>query len=285
MMPHPIPPYETRDVEQLRQQFAVERELAQRLLSAGETRGLYSEVYDELMRRVPHHPAVAQKSDAAARSALVSLQLRLIEPFLAPTTRFLEVGGGDCSLSIELSRRLPRVIAIEAGSEILDGLDPAEVELVVTDSPPYPLPDACADLAFSSHVIEHLRPDDALLHLREIHRLLAPGGRYLCVTPNRLWGPHDVSRYFSDVPEGLHLREYTHNELLRLLKQAGFRRRRVIPRLDGIESLAGHAATRVVEGLLARAPIGFRRRGLDLLSRGRVEPFRLFEQVIVAGSK
>lgn len=272
-------------MDQLREQFAVERELAQRLLDARDTRGLYSKVYDELLQRVPHHPTASQKHDAAAQAALVALQLRLLEPFLKSHPRFLEVGSGDCALAIELSRRLPRVIAIEAGSEILEGLDAPNLEIVVTDTPPYPLPDACVDLAFSSHVIEHLRPDDALLHLVEVRRLLAPRGRYICVTPNRLWGPHDISRYFIDTPEGLHLREYTHNELLRLMKKAGFRHRRVIATLGGVDSLLPHVATRLTEGLLAIAPVGLRRRGLDFLSRGRNAPLRLFEQVIVIGSR
>ncbi|HEX8615941.1 MAG TPA: methyltransferase domain-containing protein [Thermoanaerobaculia bacterium] len=283
-MPHPIPPEEPRSIEQLRQQYDVERELARRLHEASETRGMYSAVYDELLRRVPHHPAVAQKTDAATQAAVVALQLRLLEPFLAARPRYLEVGSGDCALAIELSRRLPRVIAIEAGSEILSGIDAAaNVEIVVSDTPPYPLPDASVDLAFSSHVIEHLTPRDAMLHLRDIRRLLAPGGRYVCVTPNRLWGPHDVSRYFSDVPQGLHLREYTHNALLRLLRRAGFRRARVVARLGELDSLRSHLATRVVEGVLAVAPAAIRRRALEALSRGLHAPLRKFEQVIVVG--
>ena len=283
-MPHPIPPDETRTIEQLRDQYVIEKELADRLREACDTRGMYSAVYDELLRRVPHHPAVAQKTDAGAQSALVALQLRLLEPFLVSRPRYLEVGSGDCALAIELSKRLPRVIAIEAGTEILSEIDPAaKVEIVVIDSPPYPLPDGVADLAFSSHVIEHLRPDDALQHMREIRRLLAPGGRYICVTPNRLWGPHDISRYFSDTPEGLHLREYTHNELLALMKSAGFRHRRVIASLGAKDTLLPHLATRAAEGLLAAAPMSMRRRGLDFLSRGRHAPLRRFEQVIVSG--
>src|SRR6187431_1284432 len=108
-MAHPIPPEETRSVEQLREQLEIERELAQRLRNASDTRGLYSAVYDELLRRVPHLPALTQKHDAAAQAALVALQLRLLEPFLASRPRFLEVGSGDSALAIELSRRLPRV--------------------------------------------------------------------------------------------------------------------------------------------------------------------------------
>jgi len=285
-MPHPIPPEETRSIDQLRQQFDVERELAQRLRDAPDRRGMYSAVYDEFLRRVPHHPALAQKNDAEAQSALLRLQLLLLRPFLATRPRFLEVGGGDCALTIELSRSLPRVVAIEAGSEIVEGLDgAAKVEIIVADSPPYPLPDACADLAFSSHVIEHLRPDDALLQLQEIRRLLAPGGKHICVTPNRLWGPHDVSRYFSDTPQGLHLREYTHNELIRLMKRAGFRRVRVIHRLGERDSMLPHLATRIIEAGLAIAPPVLRHRLLVALSRGRQAPLRRFEQVIVVGSR
>jgi SAM-dependent methyltransferase len=271
-MPHPIPPSETRTPEQLREQLEVERELAGRLRDAADTRGMYSAAYDEFHRRFPDHPVFQQDA-----SALVALQVKLLEPFLTPQTRFLEVGGANCALTIELGKRLPRVIAIEAQAVA----KPDRVEVVVADSPPYPLPDACVDLAFSSHVIEHLRADDARLHLREMHRLLSPGGRYVCVTPNRLWGPHDVSRYFSDVPVGLHLREYTHNELLRMLREAGFRTRRVIAEIGAGDGF--HAGTRIAEGLLAAAPLGVRRWGLGVLSRHRREPFRLFEQVIVTG--
>ncbi len=269
-------------MDQLREQLEVERELAQRLLQARATRGLYSTVYDEFLRRVPHHPSLAQKDDPAAQSALVGLQLRLLEPFLRPETRFLEVGGGDCALAVELSRRVRRATAVEASAQIVP--QAGNLEVLVSDAPPYPLPDGSVDLAFSCHFIEHLRPDDALLHLREMHRLLVPGGRYLCVTPHRLWGPHDISRYFSDVPQGLHLREYSHHEILGLLKQAGFRRRRVIPRIGASDAWLPHLGTRSLEALLALPPLAVRRRALEALSSGRQPPLRLLEQVIVTAS-
>jgi SAM-dependent methyltransferase len=273
-------------MDQLRQQLEVERELAQRLREAGETRGLYSAVYDEFLRRVPHHPSLAQRDDPAAQSALVNLQLRLLEAFLRPEMRFLEVGGGDCALAIELSRRVRRVTAVEAAAGLPVTAPRADnFEIIVSDAPPYPLPDGSVDLAFSCHFIEHLRPDDALLHLEEMHRLLACGGRYVCVTPHRLWGPHDISRYFSDFPEGLHLHEYSQHELLGLLKQAGFRRRRVIWRLGGSDAWLPHLGYRSLEALLALPPLSVRRRALEVLSGGRQPPLRLLEQVIVTASR
>lgn len=52
-----------------------------------------------------------------------------------------------------------------------------------------PFADASFDLAVSNHVIEHL--DDAALHLRELARVLRPGGLAYLATPNRLW-PFEV---------------------------------------------------------------------------------------------
>jgi SAM-dependent methyltransferase len=52
-----------------------------------------------------------------------------------------------------------------------------------------PLADASFDLAVSNHVIEHL--GDAALHLRELSRVLRPGGLAYLATPNRLW-PFEV---------------------------------------------------------------------------------------------
>ena len=281
-MPHPVPPHETRTIEQLREQLAVERDLARRLREAPDTRGLYSAVYDEFLRRVPHHPSLALKENPEAQAELIGLQVRLLEPFLSSRTRFLEVGGGDCALALELSRRVAQVTAIEAGKEISTGTSEApNLTVLLCDSPPYDLPDGIVDLAFSSHFIEHLRRDDALLHLREMRRLLSPGGRYVCVTPNRLWGPHDISRYFADFPEGLHLHEYSHNELLRLFRRAGFRRRRVICRIGASDRRLPHLGYRLLEGLLTALPQSARRRALSALSRNRRQPLRLFEQVIV----
>ena len=53
--------------------------------------------------------------------------------------------------------------------------------------------------------------------------MLRPEGRYIFETPNRITGPHDVSRHFDVVSTGFHLKEYTHTELLRIGRASGFR--------------------------------------------------------------
>ena len=47
-----------------------------------------------------------------------------------------------------------------------------------------PLPDACLDLIYSSHLVEHLHRKEFLALLSEARRVLKPGGRHLIATPS-----------------------------------------------------------------------------------------------------
>jgi len=127
--------------------------------------------------------------------------------------------------------------------------------------------------------MEHLHPDDALEQLEGIGRALRPGGVYLCVTPNRLNGPHDISKYFDPVATGFHLKAYTVGELRRLFRTVGFR---MVPALLGRRGtcvrvpVAPLAAFEVVLGLVPARP----RRLLALTL-----PCRGFLGVQVVGTK
>jgi SAM-dependent methyltransferase len=216
--------------ERLREHYLVERELADRLRAAApeERRRLYSEVYDELFRRVPHHPQLRWKEDEAQARARVEAQLRLLRRFLRPGATFLEIGAGDCSLSKVVAAAAREVYAVEVSGEITRGLElPANVHVVISDGASIPVPRASVDLAYSNSLMEHLHPDDAREQLTNVFGALAPGGRYLCVTQDRLAGPHDVSRHFDRVATGFHLKEYTVGELAALFTQVGFRRLRL----------------------------------------------------------
>jgi tetratricopeptide (TPR) repeat protein len=56
-MARPFAPQDPRPPEQIREQYDVERELADRLRAASreERKQLYTELYEELFRRIPHH--------------------------------------------------------------------------------------------------------------------------------------------------------------------------------------------------------------------------------------
>ena len=80
------------------------------------------------------------------------------------------------------------------------------------------------DVVISNQVIEHLHPDDLYEHFKGVFSILSNGGRYIFATPHRYEGPSDVSKIFKcDKPMGMHLKEYTYEELKEMLERAGFK--------------------------------------------------------------
>jgi hypothetical protein len=103
---------EHRTPEQLREHYEIEKELADRLRNAskGERGQLYSAVYDELFRRVPHHPQLTQKASPRQRQWAVREQTEFLNRFLSKDSTFLEVGPGDCALFLEVAQHVKRVL-------------------------------------------------------------------------------------------------------------------------------------------------------------------------------
>jgi SAM-dependent methyltransferase len=215
---------DVRSARQLREHYEIERELAVRLRQATteERSTLYAEVYDELFRRIPHHPQL-QRRFSEERQRQVDRELYFLSPLLDSEVTFLEIGAGDLALSRRVAAMVGEVYAVDVAAEIA-GIDhtAANLHIALTDGRHFPLPDESIALAYSNQLMEHLHPDDAAEQVRDLFRVIRPGGAYLCVTPNRLTGPWDVSRMFSSAPTGLHLREYSNRELVALLRDVGF---------------------------------------------------------------
>jgi SAM-dependent methyltransferase len=235
--PRPAPSYEHRSLERLRAHWLIERELADRLRAASreERSWLYGSVYDELFRRVPDHPQLVWRADQAEREASTAAAHALIEHFLPPGGVFLEIGAGDCALSLRVAAAGHPVHAVEVSREIakVDGA-PANFQLLITDGREIPVRPGSVDLAYSNQLMEHLHPDDAAEQLTHIAAALRPGGRYICLTPNRLLGPADISMYFEeDTASGFHLREYSSAELRGLMRLVGFDKVEVLATLRG----------------------------------------------------
>jgi SAM-dependent methyltransferase len=70
------------------------------------------------------------------------------------------------------------------------------------DHPPYPFRDGSFDLVRAVHVIEHV--SDVIATMEEFHRLLAPGGRVLLVTPH-----FSDSSSFCDPTQRRHLSSFS----------------------------------------------------------------------------
>jgi SAM-dependent methyltransferase len=269
-------PEQLRSASDLRAHYEIERELAARLRSAnrGDRRTLYREAYDELFQRVGSHP------QRQTNPSGVAAQLRVLERYLDPKGVFVEIGAGDCALALAVAERVRRVYALEVSSKITEGVPSRDnCEVILTDGLSLPVPAGAATLAYSNQVFEHLHPDDGLNHLRQVHDALAPGGRYVCITPNRLTGPHDISMYFDNVASGFHLREYTATELAALMRIAGFEQVEAWTMRKGISLRLPWLMVRVTEALLGVLPHRVR-RGI-----GQRLPVRIVLSCYVVGVK
>lgn len=220
-----------------REHYEIERELAGRLRAASSRqarRRLYGEVYRERSERIPHHPLVQQAADAKARAVSVAPQLALLRPFLRCTSEFCELGAGDGAVARAVAPLVSSALAFDVTDALaLEGDEGTGFEFRVFDGFDLELPDRSLDVVYSNDVVEHLHADDMLDQARAVWRALRSGGVYVCVTPNRLSGPHDISRHFGEAPEGFHLREYTATELARALRTAGFSRIRFMLTVSG----------------------------------------------------
>ena len=222
-----LPPSETRTIQQIREHYEIEKELADRLRHAPreERLQLYSSLYDELYQQVPLHSMLIRKSSPERTEMMVRLQLKFLRSFLKNEIKFLEIGPGDCALSFAVCRLAKEVYAVDVSQEITkSSTAPANFHLLLSDGCSVPVPPESIDLAYSYMLMEHLHPDDAFDQLRNIYEALVRGGTYVCITPNRLTGPHDISKYFDEFATGFHMKEYTTRELSDLFRKVGFAR-------------------------------------------------------------
>lgn len=257
------PRYRTLDPALVLRQYEVEKALRGRLLAApaSQRTAVFLTVYDELFDRCPWHPALSESpGEEDARRA--QRQVRALQPFLPHDrdTRILEIGCGMGGLLMGLSGLGYDCTGVDVSNtriELLRSRATKRLRFERADGSRLPFGDATFDAAISIQLFEHLHPDDAETHLREVERVLKPGGRYLLETPNRWAGPGDVSRFFCDQPDGFHLREYSIAELARLLDVAGFNQVSVVRWRR--EALAAKTAMRL-ERFWRLLPRGARRR-------------------------
>lgn len=278
----PLP--QPRSLARLRAHYEIERELAALLRDSTRAQrlgqGLYSAVYDELFRRVPDHPQLTDQASPQDRSRLVAHQMQLLGPLLRPSSLLMEIGPGDCALSLHACALVRRVVAVDVSAEISRRADlPENFMLVLSDGVSVPRIDGGADVVYSHQLMEHLHPADAVDQLRNIFDAMAPGGVYVCVTPSRYSGPHDISKFFSQEAQGFHLKEYTATELIRLFRQVGFDRTEVHALIHGRYRRVPAWAVRAMEAVLAGSPAGWRRR------LGSWVPARWFSTLCVLGHK
>jgi len=222
-----------RAPERIVAHYELERRIADELRASTKAQreaGLYQDAYHRLLGGLPDHPrkTVHSPERASRTRAYVQRQAAMLRRELRPNDVFVDLGGGDGAVALAVAPHVRKAIVVDVSDALapVSGTPP-NFEFIKNVGASIPLPSESADFVYSNQVMEHLHPDDALEQLGEVHRVLKRGGRYLCRTPNRVSGPHDVSMFFSNVAQGMHLKEYSYGELTALMKRAGFARTRI----------------------------------------------------------
>lgn len=157
--------------------------------------------------------------------------------------RLLEVGAGPYFISLLLDKwRAYEMHYVnyfgpaygDRGTDTLQGDDGAHLQIdyrnVNVETEPLPYEDDSFDVLLLCEVLEHFT-NDPLAALRNIKRVLKPGGILILTTPNvnrlenvarMIAGENIYGPYSGYGPYGRHNREYTAQELERLLAYLGF---------------------------------------------------------------
>ncbi|MBP7125722.1 methyltransferase domain-containing protein [Myxococcota bacterium] len=143
---------------------------------------------------------------------------------------YLDAGLGPASEVLDVGCATGGMMRFLAGQGRFMGLDRSEeaaaiarqrtgCPVLVGDATAMPFPDGRFDGVMAMDVLEHVEDDRAAL--REIRRVLRPGGPFLASVPCHPWlfSTHDRAL--------MHLRRYRRREFLARLAEAGFRPERV----------------------------------------------------------
>jgi SAM-dependent methyltransferase len=207
-------PTPTADHEAKDARACVEQEWRSRLL-ADPSETAFREAYDAL------HAAMRDSSERARlyETALTCLDRAFLRR-LPPARRVLDIGAGNGRFA-RAAAGAHWVVALEISAEAIavlqDGIgESGRPTICQASGLRLPFAAATFDTIVSQDLIEHLHPSQLTPHLAEVHRVLAPGGRYFLHTPSSLHGSTSL---------GLHLREYRLRELRRTAQACGFRPR------------------------------------------------------------
>ncbi len=274
---------ENRSEQQIREHYEAEQELANKLRKSTKAQrkseNLYATLYDELYRSVPHHQQLTVKASKYQTQRNINWQFGLIRRFINDTTIFLELGPGDCSFASKISGIVKKVYAIDVSEIITNSSSIPKYEIIISDGSSIPLPDDSIDVVYSNQLMEHIHPDDAIAQLHEIYRVLKSSGHYVCVTPNSVIGPWDISYYYNNVATGFHLKEYSVHELIETFRYAGFNTLKGYSGARGIYWRFPLFLIALLEKTLLLLPINLRVR------LGRSLPLRMILGIKLVGTK
>ncbi|MDA1316466.1 MAG: class I SAM-dependent methyltransferase [bacterium] len=158
--------------------------------------------------------------------------------YVKKTDTVLEIGASTMGRTASLAKLCKKLMGVELMPE-RKPKDSSNINYMVGDW--QKLSDVIKpnsiDIALSSHVIEHVQDD--LKSLNELYTVLKPGGTALINTPNRKRLARSIIEMFTGdrrFPYAEHVREYTENDLIKLISKSRFKKYKIVPVVFGIHA-------------------------------------------------
>ena len=257
-----------RTVEQIWNHYQVESSLASKLKQSDREGRitLYATMYEELFLKVPDHPRLTTRESAEMTAAAIQSKMKVLRGFINKDTVFAEFASGDCKFAMELCRQVQFVYGIDISDQSGQPITtPDNFKLFVYNGYHLEMEEKSVDVVFSDQLIEHLHPEDTMHHFQLVQTILKKNGLYVFRTPHSFCGPHDISGYFSDEPEGFHLKEWTYQELAAVLSELKFSSWRGILSVKGVCMSLPASFFILIEKILSTLPRKLQRSVARLL--------------------
>jgi SAM-dependent methyltransferase len=178
-------------------------------------------------------------------------RIRMVRTLLPPADVIVDLGGANGSIyDMNYPYPFKRIIVVDLPREHRHVMyqDISMQEHMTNQGPIHillrnmidlaPIADASVDLVWSGQSIEHISREDARTMLKEVHRILRPGGHFCLDTPNRLLTRLHTAWCGGGFIHPEHKYEYEPDELRDELERARF----VVLRSKGICAMSATVA-------------------------------------------
>lgn len=162
--------------------------------------------------------------------------LTVYKKYVTKNSLVLEIGASNIERTRDLSKHCQKLTGVELYMERIPH-DFGNVKYLVGDWEDLTkvIKPNSIDVAIASHVIEHLRDD--LKAINRLYVVLKSRGVAILNTPNRKRLTRVVLEKFlgeKKFPSGEHEREYTEEDLMRLLRRSNFKKYEIEPVVFGL---------------------------------------------------